>query len=145
MTAIGRVFLIFFALIVAAGAAGLVIVLGTVLPDTTGLLADMQADGSFTALVGLFGFLVWGLSLVPALLMIVVLEAFAIRSILVYGILGGVLAMLFLYGSGFAQALTQPLDHMFTRANEVVLAAGIAGGMAYWLVAGRSAGRWRRV
>jgi hypothetical protein len=143
MTAVGRVFLIFFALIAAAFAAGLVIVLGTVLPDTTGLLSDMQADGSFTAIVGLFGVLVWGLSLVPALLMIVVLEAFAVRSILVYGTLGGVLAMLFLYGSGFAQALTQPLDRLFVHTNEVVLAAGIAGGMAYWLVAGRSAGRWR--
>jgi hypothetical protein len=144
MTAIGRVFLIFFGLILAAFAAGLVIVLGTLLPDATGLMADMQADGSFGVVIGLFGVFVWGISLVPALILIVVLEAFAIRSILVYGILGGLLAVLFLYGSGFTQALTGPLNDLFSHANEVALAAGIVGGMVYWLVAGRSAGRWSR-
>jgi hypothetical protein len=69
-------------------------------------------------------------------------EGFAWRSILIYGALGGVLALSLSYGLDFAGYVGNP-DSFLAREREVLAAAGIAGGFVYWLFAGRKAGVWK--
>ena len=78
--------------------------------------------------------------LLPASIGILISEAFAIRS-WVFHVLNGIVATwvgLQIFGSamGTGMPLEQPL---------VVVAAGIAGGFAYWAVAGFSAGFYKPI
>ena len=76
----------------------------------------------------------------PASIGIVISEAFAIRSWMFHAGNGAVSAFigwnLFGYFDDTQVALNQPL---------AVVAAGVAGGFAYWLIAGWNAGCWRPV
>ena len=145
MTVIGRLLAIFFGLILAALAGSLVLMLGVLLPESADLLAELQQDGALGPLIGVVGVFVWGVTLVPAVLVIILFEAFSVRSVIIYGLAGAALAAAGLFGSGLIGAADAPIQAIFTRANEVVIASGIAAGFAYWLIAGRRAGRWRRV
>jgi hypothetical protein len=49
------------------------------------------------------------------------------------------LALILVYGLDF----TAYVGSVFVREREVVAAAGIAGGLVYWLFAGRGAGAWK--
>ena len=69
-------------------------------------------------------------------------EGLALRSILVYGVIGAALALVMAYGLDFAGYVVAP-DSPFAREREVLAAAGIAGGFVYWLFAGRNAGAWK--
>jgi len=73
----------------------------------------------------------------PAAIGVLIAEAFAIRSILFHAANGAVTAWvtwsLFGYVDETRTALTQPL---------AVIAAGVAGGLAYWAIAGWNAGFW---
>ena len=83
-----------------------------------------------------------GVAVLPALLIIVLTEGFGWRSSLVYAALGGVLALTLGYGIDFAGYIDEP-GSGFAREREVFAAAGIAGGLVYWLIAGRNAGIWK--
>jgi hypothetical protein len=97
----------------------------------------------------LFGFVVGGpillifvlvFMLLPASIGILISEAFAIRS-WIFHVLNGVVSAWLgwqLYGSVAARGI--PFDQPL-----VVIAAGIAGGFAYWAVAGFSAGFYKPV
>ena len=76
----------------------------------------------------------------PALLVIVLAEGLALRSIVIYGVLGGALALLMSYGLDFAGFFGIPKTVLAVHEREVLAAAGIAGGLVYWLFAGRKAG-----
>ena len=78
--------------------------------------------------------------LLPASIGILIAEAFAIRS-WVFHVLNGIVSIwvgwqLFGSDNGSGVPLDQPL---------VVIAAGIAGGFAYWAVAGFSAGFYKPI
>jgi hypothetical protein len=84
--------------------------------------------------------LVLVLMLLPASIGILISEAFAIRSWM-FHVLNGVISawvgwLMFGPTAGGNVPLEQPTD---------VIAAGIAGGLAYWVVAGFSAGFWKPV
>ena len=102
-----------------------------------------------TQVFAIFGFvfaapvlLVMLLSLMwlPAAIGILISETFAIRSFLFHAGNGAVSALigwnLFGYIDETGIALNEPL---------AVIAAGLAGGLAYWAIAGFSAGFWRPV
>ena len=74
---------------------------------------------------------------VPAMIVIAIAEAFALRSLFFYALAGGIGGLL--YGLTFPAAVTDSLD----RGVEIAFAAGVAAGLLYWLVAGRTAGLWR--
>jgi hypothetical protein len=61
-----------------------------------------------------------------------------------YGIGGALVALASYYGSDISVQLENTTD-VTPVANTLQLAAaaGILGGLAYWLIAGRNAGRWR--
>ena len=82
------------------------------------------------------------IAMLPALLVIALAEGFAWRSILVYAALGGVLALALGYGLDFGGYVGAPGSHL-AREREVLAASGIAGGLVYWLIAGRRAGFWK--
>lgn len=138
-----RLLVIVFAFLAASFAAGLVVVAAVMYPEWSSLdLGPIDRDG-FAIMAG-FGFIfVSGFALLPALVMALVTEAFGIRSILFYAIGGA------LFGLGVYLAFTQfdPAAMTFVgverRELEIMTGAGIVAGIVYWLLAGRSAGRWR--
>ena len=84
--------------------------------------------------------LVFANFLLPATIGILISEAFAIR-VWVFHVLNGIVSMwvgwqVFGNDNGTGVPLDQPL---------VVIAAGIAGGFAYWVVAGFSAGFYKPI
>jgi hypothetical protein len=85
------------------------------------------------------------LAILPALLLIVLSEGFAWRSNIVYGVLGGALGLVLLYGKYVYDVLTNREPMVIgPELNVVIAVSGIVGGLVYWLVAGRNAGAWQR-
>ena len=76
-------------------------------------------------------------ALVPAMIVILIAETLALRSLFFYALAGGASGLL--YGLTFPAAVATSLD----RTVQITLAAGVAAGLVYWLVAGRTAGLWR--
>jgi hypothetical protein len=102
-----------------------------------------------TAGFALFGFAIAGpilfvmlLSMMwlPGAIGILLSEAFAIRSWLFHALNGAVSAWIGWQLFGWFDETRVPLNQPLQ-----VIAAGIAGGFAYWLVAGSSAGFWKPV
>jgi hypothetical protein len=57
-------------------------------------------------------------------------------------VIGGALTLAAAYGLDFFRDVAPPGSD-FAHEREVFAAAGIAGGMVYWLFAGRRAGQWK--
>ena len=144
MSLFGRIIVIFFALMVAIIAAGIALAIGIVTPDWTGVDSDPFERVSFfivsffaTSFVGAVAFL-------PALVVIVIAEAARLRSFLYYGVGGALVGLASYYGSDISVRLENTTDVTpVGNALQLAAAAGIIGGLVYWLIAGRNAGRWR--
>jgi hypothetical protein len=76
------------------------------------------------------------LVLVPAAIGVLVAEAFAIRSWIYHAANGALSAWI-----GWSLIADTP-DRYFTDAK-LIVAAGLAAGLAYWLVAGWTSGFWK--
>jgi hypothetical protein len=143
MTFLWRLIVIFFAFLVASFAAGVIVVVAIMYPELSSLdLGPMDRD-TLAVMTG-FGFIfVSGFAFLPALVMVLVTEAFSIRSILFYA-LGGAL-----FGLGVYLMFTQFDMSAMTfvgverRELEVMTGAGVVAGLVYWCIAGRRAGVWR--
>ena len=82
------------------------------------------------------GCLMW----LPAAIGIFVSEAFAIRSFVFHAANGAVSALIGWNLFGYIDESGVPLNEPLP-----VIAAGLAGGLAYWAIAGFSAGFWKPV
>ena len=148
MTALFRITMMFVGYVWACIAAAFVLALGTLTPQwndlftSFGVQSPEAQSAALWAVVGLGAFIIFVVGFLPTLLVIVLTEGFALRSIVVYGVIGGALALAAVYGLNFAGYIAAPGSDL-ARDNEVFAAAGIAGGMAYWLFAGRNAGAWK--
>jgi hypothetical protein len=142
MALVVRMFVMLFAYLLGCLAASLVLLLGTLGPQWDGLAALGFSPAALWALLGVGAAVIAGLALLPSLLVISLAEAFAFRSIVVYGAVGGILALALCYGIDFARYLGGP-DTLLARPREVLAASGIAGGLVYWAFAGRKAGSWK--
>jgi hypothetical protein len=81
---------------------------------------------------------------VPALLLILFAEIARMRSVLYYGVAGAVVGLASYFGSDIELRLENTTDVAPAgHPLQLAAAAGIIGGLAYWLIAGRNAGRWR--
>jgi hypothetical protein len=79
-----------------------------------------------------------GLAALPALIVIIMAELLSWRSVLAYLVAGGAAGLsAYLLADNTAGAISD------TDA-QLSMAAGIVGGLAYWLIAGRKAGAYRR-
>jgi hypothetical protein len=103
---------------------------------------DTATAASFAALVAgpvLFVVLVASMWL-PSCVGILISEAFAIRSWIFHALNGAATAFLGWQLFGSIDSSAVPMND-----PQYVLAAGLAGGFAYWAIAGWSAGFWKPV
>ena len=132
-----RFFVVTFGFLFGCLGAGAVLVIATLPPGTL--------EGPFEQIDWL---IFWGailtsaafvsvLAFVPAMMIILIAETFALRSLFFYALAGGIGGLL--YGLTFPVATAAPFD----LTVQITLAAGVAAGLVYWLVAGRTAGLWR--
>ncbi len=145
MAIIIRILAVIFAYGLACVAAALVLTIGALTPQWNDWTALGLPSAALWAVVAVGAAIISGLAALPTLLVIVLAEGFAWRSILVYAVLGGVLALVLCYGLDFAGYAGEPGSpgSAPAREREVLAAAGIAGGFVYWLFAGRKAGSWK--
>jgi hypothetical protein len=143
MAIITRLFSVIVAYVLACIAASIVLTVGTLTPQWDQVVPQDMPTVAIGAVVGLGAVIIGGTAMVPALLVIALTEGFAWRSVLIYGALGGVLALTLAYGIDFVGYVRGP-DSMLAHEREVFAASGIAGGLVYWLFAGRRAGSWKQ-
>jgi hypothetical protein len=142
MALIGRLFSIFFGFLAACFVAGAVVMFALVFPEMDVQTLDIDS-GAMNVMLGIGFMLISGFTLLPALIAVLVTEAFSIRHVLAYAIFGG------LAGLGCYLAFipfdteTMTFVGVVRRHVEVMVGAGILGGVVYWLIAGRNAGAWR--
>ena len=143
MSLIGRLFVILFAFLAACFVAGMIVV-GAVLYPEFSDFGDGQIDQSAINVVLGFGFIfISGFALLPASIVVIITEAFNIRSVLAYA-LGGALVGLGCYlGLIPFDPDTMRFDGIVRRHLEIMTGAGIVAGLLYWMIAGRNAGAWR--
>lgn len=144
MTLLGRLFVVFLGFLAACLAAGMIIVGALLFPEFSELGAGPVDQGAFDILLG-FGFIVVsGFALVPAMIIVAITEAFYVRSVLAYAVGGGVVGLLFYFGLVPFDTETMRFEGIVRRHLEIMTGAGIAAGLVYWLIAGRTAGAWRQ-
>src|SRR5512138_3043750 len=139
MQLIVRFFVTLFAFWVASLVAATVMVLGAApeLPRADDFPLLTVFIFTVSAFVAAFSF-------VPAVVAILVTEAFGLRSVLIFALAGGLVGLFCGYSLGFLEPLPRIDFNMPLGTNiELLAAAGIAAGLVYWLIAGRSAGLWR--
>jgi hypothetical protein len=150
MIVLYRLMLMIAGYVAACVAASLVLTLGSAAPEWGDInqitnSPDLQSIALWAvAIVG--AAIIFAIAMLPALLVIAITEVFALRSVVVYGAIGAALALATAYGLnsyGFdAGGPAAQSGGDFAHEREVIAAAGIAGGLVYWLFAGRKAGAW---
>src|ERR1051325_6346151 len=143
MSLIGRLFVILLGFLAASLVAG-AIVGGAVLFPALSDFVDGPIDPGVLNIALGFGFIfVSGFALLPALLVVLITEAFYIRSALAYAVGGGVVGLACYLGLVPFDPATLRFDGIVRRHIEIMTGAGIVAGVVYWIIAGRNAGVWR--
>jgi hypothetical protein len=141
---IGRLFVVAFAFIVACMAGGAIVVFAILFPELSALDTGVLDPNAINVLLG-FGFIFFsGFALIPALVILIVTEAFSIRSVLAYALGGALVGLACYLGLIPYDPATMTFEGIVRRHLEVMTGAGIVAGLIYWLIAGRNAGRWRQ-
>jgi hypothetical protein len=139
-----RIPVVIFGYLLACVAASIVLTLGTLTPEWNDMLSIGVQAGAIWPVVGLGAAVIAIVAMLPSMLVIIIAEGFAFRSVILYALLGAILALFLLYGLNVIGAA---VDHysgsLLAREHEVMAASGIAAGLTYWLVAGRKAGAWQ--
>ena len=144
MSLIGRIFVILFAFLAACFAAGMIVVGAVLYPEFSDLGGGPIDQGAIDVLLG-FGFIfLSGFALLPALVVVLITEAFYIRSVLAYAIGGAVVGAACYLGLIPFDPETLKFDGIVRRHLEIMTGAGVVAGFVYWLIAGRNAGAWRK-
>lgn len=133
MRAVWRVILVIpVAFIAASLAAALVIVLGVGADPYATSTADLVGKMIFVSVIT--SMFVGAIAGVPALIMIILAEAFGWRSLILHLVIGA--------GIGFVAFLLSVRGDPPATREELQLgaAAGAVAGFVYWLIAGRRAG-----
>jgi hypothetical protein len=143
MALIGRLFVIVFAFFAACLVAGIIVVGAIMFPELSDLGAGPVDPGALNILLG-FGFIfVSGFALVPALIVVLITEAFNIRGVLTYAVGGGLVGLACYLGLVPFDPATLSFEGIVRRHLEILTGAGIVAGVVYWMIAGRNAGAWR--
>jgi hypothetical protein len=142
MAIVVRLLMVIVAYVLACIAASIVLTVGTLTPQWDQLALQDVPSAALWLLVGAGTAIIGAVAVLPAFLLIALAEGFAWRSVVLYGALGGVLALALTYGVDFAGYARGP-DGSMAHEREVLAASGIAGGLVYWAFAGRKAGLWK--
>ena len=143
MALIGRLFVILFAFLAACFVAGMIVVGAVLYPEISDLETGMIDQDAINVVLG-FGFIfLSGFALLPALIVVLVTEAFYIRSMLAYALVGALVGAACYLGLVPFDPQTLQFDGIVRRHLEIMTGAGIVAGLVYWMIAGRTAGAWR--
>jgi hypothetical protein len=143
MALIGRLVVILFGFLAACLVAGMIVVGAVLFPEFTDLGTGPIDPSALNVVLG-FGFIfISGFALLPALIVVMITEAFYIRSVLAYAVGGGLVGLGCYLGLIPFDPETMRFDGIVRRHLEIMTGAGIVAGLVYWLVAGRNAGAWR--
>ena len=140
MPVVLRIFTIVVAYAAACVAAALVFAIAMLAPPVDAWSDIPPPVVAVMAIVG--APIVAAVAFLPAALIVAIAEGFAWRSVLLYAAAGGALGFAVAYGFDLPAGISEPVIHL-AREREVLAASGIAGGLVYWLFAGRSAGSWK--
>jgi hypothetical protein len=144
---LGRIVVIFFAIMLATMAAGVAIAMGLLGPAWHGFTGDAFERGTFTVVAFAGTVFTGAVAFLPLVILIALAEAFKIRSLLIYAVAGAAMMLAGYLGSGLAPpSYEESIDHPpppISHNTTVAAAAGVIFGGVYWLIAGRRAGRWR--
>jgi len=143
MALIGRLFVILFAFLAACFVAGMIVVGAVLYPEISDLETGMIDQDAINVVLG-FGFIfLSGFALLPALIVVLITEAFSIRSMLAYAVGGALVGAACYLGLVPFDPQTLQFDGIVRRHLEIMTGAGIVAGLVYWMIAGRTAGAWR--
>ena len=143
MALIGRLFAILFGFLAACLVAGMIVVGAVLFPEFSDLSTGPIDPSALNVVLG-FGFIfISGFALLPAMVVVIITEAFSIRGALTYAVGGGVVGLACYLGLIPFDPATLRFDGIVRRHLEIMTGAGIVAGLAYWLIAGRNAGAWR--
>ena len=142
MALIGRLFAILFGSLFACLAAGMIVVGAVLYPEFSDLGGGID-QSAINVVLG-FGFIfLSGFALLPALIVVLITEAFYVRSVLAYAIGGALVGAACYLGLIPFDPATMKFDGIIHRHLEIMTGAGIVAGLVYWVIAGRNAGVWR--
>jgi hypothetical protein len=139
MSVVARILVMFLAYVLACVAASAVFTIGTLTPHWDDLMSSGLPPAAVWAIVAVGTPIIGAVAALPTALAIA--EGFAWRSVILYAALGGALALALSYGLDMP-GIAQP-DTYIANERHLLAASGIAGGLVYWLFAGRSAGSWK--
>ncbi|WP_454623823.1 hypothetical protein [Bradyrhizobium cenepequi] len=143
MALIGRAFLILFAFLAACLVAGMIIVVAVLYPELSDIGTGQIDQNAINIVLG-FGFIfISGFALLPALIVVLITEAFNVRGALTYAIGGAIVGAACYLGLVPFDPDTFQFQGIVHRHLEIMTGAGIVAGLVYWLIAGRTAGTWR--
>ncbi|ABA06058.1 conserved hypothetical protein [Nitrobacter winogradskyi Nb-255] len=143
MALIGRLFAILFGLLAACFVAGTIVVVALLYPEFSDLDVTLPNPDTLDVVLG-FGFIfVSGFALLPAMIVVLITEAFSIRGILAYAVGGAICGAACYLGLVPFDPETMRFDGIVRRHLEIMTGAGVVAGLTYWLIAGRNAGAWR--
>ena len=143
MALIGRLFVILFGFLAACFVAGMIVVGAVLYPEFSDLGSGSIDQGALNVLLG-FGFIfLSGFALLPALVVVLITEAFYVRGVLTYAVGGAIVGAACYLGLVPFDPATLRFDGIVRRHLEIMTGAGIVAGLVYWMIAGRAAGAWR--
>ena len=143
MALIGRLFVILFGFLAACLVAGMIVVGAVLFPEFSDLSTGTIDQSAIDIVIG-FGFIfISGFALLPALIVVLITEAFYIRGVLTYAVGGAIVGAACYLGLVPFDTQTMQFDGIVRRHLEIMTGAGIVAGLIYWMIAGRSAGAWR--
>jgi len=143
MALIGRLFVVLVAFLAACLAA-------TIVAMGSWLFLDFGAGGAaldettLNILIGVSFIVMSGFALVPAMVALLITEAFSIRSALAYAVGGGLSGLACYLALIPFDTATMRFEGIVRHHLEIMTGAGIVAGAVYWMIAGRNAGAWRR-
>src|ERR1700720_4635186 len=143
MALIGRLFVILFGFLAACLVAGMIVVGAVLFPEFSDLATGPIDQSAVNVVLG-FGFIfISGFALLPALIVVLITEAFYIRGALTYAVGGAIVGAACYLGLVPFDPQTLRFEGIVRRHLEIMTGAGIVAGMVYWMIAGRNAGAGR--
>ena len=143
MALIGRLFVILIGFLAACLVAGMIVVGAVLFPEFSDLADGPIDPGALNIVFGVGFIFLSGFALLPAMIVVLITEAFYIRSALTYAVGGAVVGLACYLGLIPFDPATLRFDGIVRRHLEIMTGAGIVAGVIYWMIAGRNAGAWR--
>jgi hypothetical protein len=145
MSIVPRILMVFFSYVLACLAGAALVTFGILALDWNSLSQAGLLSAAVIIIIIVAATVMGVVGALPTALIVVIAEAFAWRSVLFYAAAGGALALALSYGFGLPGGIddiVQPAVYL-AQERQLLAASGIAGGLVYWLFAGRRAGSWK--